>query len=72
MSPSSGAESVHVDCNSSVVMSEQPPRTKQNREPTPPKGERGDPARERVNERYAEHRRWIGGDPDDPCCRGFD
>jgi hypothetical protein len=55
-------------------MSEQSPRTKQSRQPEPQKGERGDPARERsrVNERYAEHRRWIGGDPDDPCCRGFD
>jgi hypothetical protein len=33
-----------------------------------------DPARERarLDERFAEHRRWIGGDPDDPCCRGFD
>jgi len=55
-------------------MSDQSPRTKQPREPQPPEGERGDPARERsrLNERYAEHRRWIGGDPDDPFCRGFD
>jgi hypothetical protein len=33
-----------------------------------------DPARDRarLDERFAEHRRWIGGDPDDPACRGFD
>jgi hypothetical protein len=33
-----------------------------------------DPGRERsrVAERYEAHRRWIGGEPDDPCCRGFD
>ena len=45
--------------------------TSQNR-PTDPR-ER-DPGRERsrVAERYEAHRRWIGGEPDDPCCRGFD
>jgi len=33
-----------------------------------------DPGRERspVAERFEAHRRWIGGEPDDPCCRGFD
>ncbi|MBV8757968.1 MAG: hypothetical protein JO257_11850 [Deltaproteobacteria bacterium] len=28
--------------------------------------------RTRVAERAEAHRRWIGGEPDDPCCRGFD
>ena len=33
-----------------------------------------DPARERsrVDERFAAHQRWIGDDPDEPFCRGFD
>jgi hypothetical protein len=25
-----------------------------------------------VEDRWQAHRRWIGGDKDDPACRGFD
>jgi hypothetical protein len=28
--------------------------------------------RNAVAERSAEHQRWIGGDSDDPACRGID
>jgi len=47
--------------------------TQSSREPERESRER-DPGRERsaVAERYEAHRRWIGGEPDDPCCLGFD
>ncbi|HSN27218.1 MAG TPA: hypothetical protein VLT45_13070 [Kofleriaceae bacterium] len=52
----------------------QPRQTTSQHRPTDPR-ER-DPGRDRersrVAERYEAHRRWIGGEPDDPCCRGFD
>jgi hypothetical protein len=50
-----------------------PRQTQANRESQRHTRER-DPGRERspVADRYDAHRRWIGGDPDDPCCRGFD
>jgi hypothetical protein len=40
--------------------------------PVEPRERDPDGEKKRLYERFAAHRRWIGGEPDDPCCRGFD